>query len=319
MPDLSAVVDAADTLLRVSGALRTYLDDALTRHNVSWAGFEVLDAVCTQGPLSYRSLSHLLARHRTSIRSIVANLVVSGHVNRTLGTHRRDECIVGATLKGQRTFERSRNSIETASRDLLSQNDALGLLAHIVVWKDSCVSTNRPSADVAIVQRTSARSARTDDRSGNRTQERIVPAEVLFGADAVLGAKIVEPETEIWVFLDDAHFSESTAAYLSASTLGIPLTVGLFDYAPCDPRATDGSAHAGRTSDPAALVQALGCSVVECVPLADLDANHHRVHRDGGARSLSTETAGPAVVFVQVTEANQMVSHNGTSCDLRHP
>lgn len=131
MPDLSAEVDAADALLRVSGALRTYLDDALTRHNVSWAGFEVGRGVYSGATVVQVAFS-LTRPSRDKHQKHRCELGRVGSCEPDPGIHRRDEYIVGATLKGQRTFERSRNSIETASRDLLSQNDALGLLAHIV-------------------------------------------------------------------------------------------------------------------------------------------------------------------------------------------
>lgn len=127
----STELEIAATMLRVSNSLRTRLDDALTRQNVSWAGYEVLGMICTDGPMTYRMLADRLDRHRTSVTSIVAGLVSSGRATRRLGGYRRDEFMVEATPTGYRTYELSHRALTTSGRTLFPARCPEELLDHL--------------------------------------------------------------------------------------------------------------------------------------------------------------------------------------------
>ncbi|OAK56225.1 MarR family winged helix-turn-helix transcriptional regulator [Rhodococcoides kyotonense] len=124
-------LESAATLMRVSNILRTRLDEAVTRQRMSWAGYEVLDAICRKGPMSYRSLSSALDRHRTSITSIVTALVSSGYVTRRRGGSRPDEFLVETTDLGVRRHERARVSAVEVSKRMFESGDASAMLHHL--------------------------------------------------------------------------------------------------------------------------------------------------------------------------------------------
>ncbi|SNT42581.1 MarR family winged helix-turn-helix transcriptional regulator [Rhodococcoides kyotonense] len=121
-------LDIAATLIRVAGTVRTRLDEILVRYRVSWAGFEVLDLVCTDGPKTYRALAHHLDRHRTSVRSIVAGLVDSGYVTRTLGAARSDEFVVEPTESGRSVHDRARRALDGCGFDFLALDDPAAMV-----------------------------------------------------------------------------------------------------------------------------------------------------------------------------------------------
>lgn len=129
----STELEVAATLLRVSNTLRVRLDDALAQQNVTWAGYEVLDILCADGPMTYRKLSTRLDRHRTSITSVVAGLVSSGRVTRELGGLRRDQFVVKATSSGYRTYERTHGVLSTAARAMYPAGGSEEVLAHLEV------------------------------------------------------------------------------------------------------------------------------------------------------------------------------------------
>lgn len=130
-PRGTVALDLAATLIRVANTMRTRLDEVLARHRVSWAGYEVLDLVCTEGPMTYRALAHTLDRHRTSVRSIVAGLVDVGHVTRSLGGHRSDEFVVEPTRSGRAVHERARRALDAYGVDLLALDDPGTMIDHL--------------------------------------------------------------------------------------------------------------------------------------------------------------------------------------------
>lgn len=126
-----AEVEVAATLVRISNRMRTTLDDALACHRLSWAGYEVLEGVCCRAPVSYRSLSVGLDRHRTSITSSVAGLVASGLVTRTLGGSRSDEYVVEPTRSGLRTFRNAQRTLLEVGERLVPLGDPTAILIEL--------------------------------------------------------------------------------------------------------------------------------------------------------------------------------------------
>lgn len=124
----STELEIAATLIRVSNSVRVRLDNALSRENITWAGYEVLDMLCVEGSMTYRMLSIRLDRHRTSVTSIVAGLVSSGLATRSVGSVRRDEFVVDATPSGFRVRERASRALTKAKPSILPAECSVQLL-----------------------------------------------------------------------------------------------------------------------------------------------------------------------------------------------
>ncbi|WP_415973821.1 MarR family winged helix-turn-helix transcriptional regulator [Rhodococcus sp. 077-4] len=114
--ELVALVERPDfellsLVLRLSQQLRSELTEALTPLEMTWARYEVLDALCRFGPASYGSLARRLGRHRTSVAATIANLENSQFVGRTLAGGHSQRWIVEVTGRGELAAERAERAL----------------------------------------------------------------------------------------------------------------------------------------------------------------------------------------------------------------
>ncbi|MFY2788564.1 MarR family transcriptional regulator [Rhodococcus sp. KRD162] len=126
--DTSAVhstdLEIVSTVLRIASAARVRLAEALDAHGLSWARYEVLELVCTRGPMSYSALSRELVRHRTSITATTASLVEAGLLVRSVSPRNSQQYLVEATDSGQRAVRRAERALERVRSRMAVDSDS---------------------------------------------------------------------------------------------------------------------------------------------------------------------------------------------------
>lgn len=116
-------LEIASTVFRLASVARGRLSDALRRHGLSWARYEVLDVVCRQGPVSYSEVSRALCRHRTSITSTAAVLESRNLIARFANPCNPQQWMLEGTELGRRTVERASRALTSTCHQSSSQPD----------------------------------------------------------------------------------------------------------------------------------------------------------------------------------------------------
>lgn len=94
-------------LLRLADTVRIGLDESLDNVGLSWARYEILDALGKHGTLTYGDLGRHLMRHRTSIGATVCAMEKSGLVVREPNPMKPQQFVVGITQRGATLLARA--------------------------------------------------------------------------------------------------------------------------------------------------------------------------------------------------------------------
>lgn len=126
--DESNPLDPYIEVLRLADRLRLGFEKSLDGIGLSWARYEVLEALAERGTMTYSDLGRFLVRHRTSIGETVCALEKSGFVVREPNRLKQQQFVVRSTTSGQAKTAHARRVLSRDRARHIDRNAALSAL-----------------------------------------------------------------------------------------------------------------------------------------------------------------------------------------------